>query len=451
MEFARFYGRRDEPKTIESEDIIEDLSEPSGRFPFRKVVVIVGILAAVACAVAVMMQGAREPPLVVQIGSTKKATITRKVSAVGKLQAAMTVKVSSNVSGDLLELPVKEGDFVRKGQVVARIESQRHGSQVKFQQAAKASASADVAAEGIVVRRLETELRRVRRLAALGNASQAEVDQAASEVRAAKAKLQAARQRITQADATLAEAKQVLSFATLLAPMDGVVVTRSKEIGERVRGSDLNEDPILTIATLSKMEARVEVGEHEVVYLHEGDKATVEIDAFPDRTFPAQVVEVARNGLVKNPGTEAEVTTFPVRLTLVQQVPGALPGMSCQAEISTETRENVLVVPIQAVTVRAQEELDGKGQPAAQPAESGQGSKKGNMRKAVFVVHGGKAAARPVQVGLASADEIEITSGLSENEKIVVGPYRILSRELKNGARVEHGDPKKGSKGEATP
>ena len=154
---------------------------------------------------------------------------------------------------------------------------------------------------------------------------------------------------------------------------------------------------MLVISTLSKMEAKIEVGEHEVVYVKEGDPAEVEIDAFPDRKFPAQVVEVARNATVKNQGTEGEVTTFFVRLALTEPVPGALPGMSAQASIATDTRDDAVAVPIQAVTVRPEREVAG-GPPAREKAPAGDGDGPGPAKKArreplkkvVFVIEGGR-------------------------------------------------------------
>ncbi len=417
--------------------------KPTMSWPRRALAAL--FVVAVIAIVAASLRPRGEPPIPVQIASARRSAITRKVTAAGKLQAATTVKVSSNISGDLVELPVKEGDRVVKGQLLARIEARRYLAQVRQQEAIRASASAELAAERAVVERTKGELGRVELLARGGNASQAEVDRALTDHRAEQAKADAAQERIAQADAALADARHLLSFATVYAPIDGIVVTRSKQVGERVRGSDFNEDPIVTIATLSAMEAKVEVGEHEVVFLHEGDRAEVEIDAFPERKFPAQVIEVAKNANVKNPGTEAEVTTFPIRLALTGPSSGALPGMSCQASVSTETHESAVVVPIQAVTVRMEKDLAEPRAGAAsarepEPSPSAPGGtarpRREPLRKVVFVVEGGVAKARPVETGLADESSVEIVSGLTEGERIVEGPYKALSRELRPGKPV---------------
>jgi HlyD family secretion protein len=342
---------------------------------------------------------------------------------------------------------------VKRGQFIGRIDSRRYAAVVRQQEANRATAAADHATAQVNVSRLSTELERVRRLAAGGNDSAAELDKAEQELRAEQSRALAARERIAQADAQLAEARQMLAFATLTSPIDGVITSRQKQVGERVRGSDLNEDPIVIIATLSSMEVKVEVGEHEVVHLHEGDTAEVEIDAMPDKKWPAQVVEIAKNANVKNAGTEQEVTNFPVRLALTVPVPGALPGMSAQASVSTETHADAVVIPVQAVTVRTEKELKGGPQAKAPEANLPQvpgapRARKESVRKVVFVMDKDKGLARirPVETGLAGENEIEILEGLKEGETVVEGPYKVLARELADGKPVRQMKPGEGLK-----
>jgi HlyD family secretion protein len=424
---------------------------PAVRMSWPSRIVAIALLAAIAAIVVASLRPKPPPPIPIQATTARRGPITRLVTAAGKLQAATEVKLSSNISGDLLELTVKEGDRVRKGQVLGRIDARRYVAQVEQQEASRKSAVADARLEEVKVAQLEQELGRVDRLVATGNASSAEQETARSNLAAERARLQSAQERISQGDAALREARHALSLTTLVAPIDGIVTQRQKQVGERVRGSDFSEDVILVISTLSQMEAKVEVGETEVVFVKDGDAAEIEIDAFPDRKFPAQVVEVARNATVKNPGTEAEVTTFFVRLALTQPVAGALPGMSGQAAISTDTHDDAVVVPIQAVTVRPEKELLAGGPAAderpAQTPTSGTSKKprREPLRKVVFVIEDGVARIRPVETGLASDTEIEITTGLREGEKLVEGPYRVLSRELADGKPVTEEKP--GDKG----
>ncbi|HYG66521.1 MAG TPA: efflux RND transporter periplasmic adaptor subunit [Anaeromyxobacteraceae bacterium] len=428
---------------------------PKARMSWGKRIVAILFVVVVAAIVVSSLMPKPAPPTAIQASVARKGEITRIVTAAGKLQAATEVKLSANVSGDLLDLTVQEGDVVKKGQVLGRVDSRRYDEQVRAQAASRESAVADIQLQEVRVAQLEAELARIERLAKSGNASDAELDTARSDLNVERARLAAARQKAAQAEAMLREARHSQSLTTLTSPIDGVVTKREKQVGERVRGSDLSEDVILIISTLSKMEMKVEVGEHEVVFVEEGHSAEVEIDAFPEKKFPATVVEVARNATVKNQGSEGEITTFFVRLALNERVENALPGMSGQASISTETHQDAVVVPIQAVTVRPERELKGgparpggEGPPQGAPAKPGAKPRREPMQKVVFVVDGGLAKARPVETGLASDTELEIVSGLKEGEKVIEGPYRILSRELKDGASVtEQGPNGNGKKG----
>jgi len=414
----------------------------------KRIIAAVFVLAIIGI-VAASLVPRKDPPVTVQTTTVRKGAITRKVAAAGKLQAATQVKLSSNLSGDLLDLPVREGDAIKKGQYIGRIDSRRYEAQLHQREAMEQSARSELSLEEVNLAKLQADLKRVERLVKADSASTAELERAAAERDGALARVQAAKDRVKSASASLAEARYLLSFTTLTAPIDGILTSRLKQVGERVRGSDFNEDPIVIIATLSSMEMKVEVGEHEVVYLHEGDPAEIEVDAFPDQKFAAQVVEIAKNANVRNAGTETEVTTFPVRLSLLVNVPGGLPGMSGQASVSTETRRNALVVPLQAVTVRTEKQLaspaaqgkdlpDGGSPPQAPPP--GPGVRKGpkeSQQKVVFVVEDGKARVRRVETGLASENEIEILSGLQEGDRVVEGPYKVLSRELSDGRAVK--------------
>ena len=415
----------------------------------KRIIAALFVLAVVGV-VAASLSPKKDPPVTVQTSAVRKGPITRKVAAAGKLQAATQVKLSSNLSGDLLDLPVREGDKIKKGQYIGRIDARRYEAQLHQREALEQSARSELSVEEVNLAKLDADVKRVKRLVQQDSASNAELEKIVAERDGAAARVQSAKDRIKNASAGLAEARYMLSFTTLTAPIDGILTSRLKQVGERVRGSDFNEDPIVIIATLSSMEMKVEVGEHEVVYLHEGDPAEIEIDAFPDRKFPAQVIEIAKNATVKNAGTEAEVTTFPVRIALTVPVPGALPGMSGQATISTETHDQALIVPLQAVSVRTEKQLAAGKEPkdgAAPPPEPGGTAAKKSarepMQKVVFVVEDGKARVRRVETGLASENDIELVSGVKEGEVIVEGPYKLLSRDLADGKPVKSDSPEK--------
>jgi HlyD family secretion protein len=380
-------------------------------------------------------------PTEVSLAKVGKESITRSVSAAGKLASATTVKINSNLSGDLVELNVKVGDKVTHGQVLARIDPTRYKAQVKSDMAAVSAAQAEIEVEKVAVAHADAELARIQALAQKGLSSAAEVEQGKANLDGEKAKLASAEQRAGQAQGQLEQSKDLLSKTTLASPIDGEVIELDRQLGERVRGSDFSEDVVMVLATLSQMEVRVEVGEHEVVYLQTGNKADVELDALEGKRFPGQVIEIGQNAIIRNPGTEAEVTSFPIRVALDNRPPGALPGMSATVHVATETHPSALVVPIQAVTVRPEKMIAKPTGPSETqvkinpPPEQGTPSKN-ELAKVVFMVHDGKAQLRRVKVGLSSDTSVEILEGLNEGDEVIEGPYRTLAKEIKDGDAV---------------
>jgi HlyD family secretion protein len=254
--------------------------------------------------------------------------------------------------------------------------------------------------------------------------------------------------------------------------MDGTILELNHKVGERIRGSDFSEDVVLLMGGLADMEIKAEVGEHEVVGIHVGNEATIEIDAIPDKQFKGHVVAVGKNAQIKNPGTDAEVTTFFVRVGLDVPPEGALPGMSSAVSISTATHDNVVMVPIQAVTSREAKKKEQKAAPregeikvadttttasttagSATVASNGKddpptkaATGKPKPVKVVFVVDkDGVAQMREVQTGIASRTDVEILTGVNEGETVVDGPYRTLARELQEGQKVKPQKPGQGS------
>ncbi|MFY0523331.1 efflux RND transporter periplasmic adaptor subunit [Archangium gephyra] len=388
----------------------------------------------------------RPPPTVeAQVTKARKGTITRTITGAGKVQAATTVKISSNLSGDLTELLVKDGDRVIKGQVLGRIDRKRYEASAKQALAAQNAARSDAQVSQVEVDRTTAELARVEELGKKGLASAAEVDQSRAARDTATARLASAQQRLAQASAVYEEAQTNLSKTTLLSPIDGNIIELSREVGERVRGSDFSEDVVMTIAALNVMEVKFEVGEHEVVHLKPGQPAEITVDALEGESYEGSVVEIAQKALIKNPGTEAEVTTFPVTVALSTRPARVLPGMSAEVRISAEKHDDTVLVPIQSVTVRPEKSLpdykapvEGTGLTVARRAET--------LAKVVFVVDAdNKAQVRRVRTGIASDTDLEILEGIIEGDKVVEGPYRTLSKELKHGDTVR--EPQMGGPG----
>jgi HlyD family secretion protein len=276
-----------------------------------------------------------------------------------------------------------------------------------------------------------------------------DLEQAHALVRAAEASVAAAESRVQIASGGLQEAQKNVDWATLRAPIDGTVLAVNHRVGERIRGSDFSEDVVLVLGAVTKMEVRIEIGEHDIVHIKPDQKATVELDAVPDKTIRGHVLDWGRDAIVKNAGTDSEVTTFPVWIALDDPPPEALSGMSAQVSIATESHDDAIAVPIQAVTVRAggdTPKADTKSEtgpqvPSPQP-------RAGKLDKVVFVVkQDGTVEKRKVTVDLTSETMIQIVNGLDPGETVVDGPYRTLARQLNDGdaVEVEKDDDAKGS------
>jgi HlyD family secretion protein len=398
------------------------------------------------------------PPAEVTTSVAKKGTVTRVVTAAGHLQARETVKVSSNVTGDLLSLSVKEGDHVARGQVLGQIDKRLYETQVTQYRGTVASARAQIAQIDVAIEQDKRDLGRVKRLVDERLASMSDLDKASTQLKVDEGRLASQKELVAQSIGQLDTALYNLSRATLTAPIDGTVLELSHKVGERIRGSDFSEDVVLLMGGLADMEVKAEVGEHEVVAVHLGDETA-------DKQFKGHVVAVGKNAQIKNPGTDAEVTTFFVRVGLDVPPEGALPGMSSAVSISTATHDNVVMIPIQAVTSREAKKREQKAAPRegelvvadakAAPANAASGKDdpptkaatgKPKPVKVVFVVDkDGVAQMREVQTGLASRTDVEILTGVNEGDTVVDGPYRTLARELQEGQKVKQQKPGQGA------
>lgn len=394
--------------------------------------------------VGITVAGLRDRPLPateVQLARAHKGTISRTVVGAGKVQATTTVKISSSLSGDLVELDVKNGDHITKGQVLGRLDPRRFQAAAKQMEASALAARADTQVADVELRRVTSEHQRVQGLAQRGLASAAEVEKSRSEQESSLARQSAARERLAQAVAGYDQAKTDLAHTVLVAPMDGNVIERDREVGERVRGSEFSEDTVMVVAALATMEVQFDVGEHDIVFLKKGQEAAITVDALEGQTFKGTVVELAQRATIKNPGTEQEVTTFPVKVAILARPPGVLPGMSAEVRVIADTHKDVVTVPIQAVTIRPERLLsagkgaiEGGGLSASPPHGE-------TLAKVVFVVDDeNHAHMRRVQPGISSDTELEVTDGLKDGDRVVEGPFRTVSKELKDGAPVHEQD-----------
>jgi HlyD family secretion protein len=372
-----------------------------------------------------------------QLVTVKRGPITRTVVGTGKLEPSVAVKLSSSISGDLIALNVKEGDTVKKGQVLGKIDPRRYDALAKQTTAAWKTAKSEHDSAKVDLDRTQAELGRTQGLFEKGLASRSEYEKILAEKDGAQARVEASKGRISQAFAALEEAQTDLARTTLYSPIDGTIIQLSREVGERVRGSDLSEDVVMTIATLSTMEVKIEVAEREVVFIKPGQKAGITVDALADEFYEGEVLEVAQKALIRNEGMDSETIAFPVRIGISSKPEGGLTGMSAEVKIYAEHKDSTLVVPIQAVTVRPEGILNAPLENAALPEGTAPRSSS-TFAKVVFVV-GEDMKAKPVRVrtGIASDTEMELLEGVQEGMRVVEGPYRLLSKELKAGDLID--------------
>ncbi len=358
-----------------------------------------------------------------------RGTVQQKVTGSGQIKPATQVKVSAQVAGKIIRIYVKEGDAVKKGQLLVELDPQKYKAAVERAQSSLLAAKANE-------KKAKSDFDRTKELYQKHLISEADLE-------AAEANYEAAISNRMQAEASLKEAQDALDKTMLYASMDGVVTKVNKEEGEMTLGAQFQEDVILIVSDLSVMDAVVEVDENDVVNIEKGDSAIVEVDAFPDTTYRGVVTKISHSAITKGLGTAEQVTNFEVTVTLQKPDPRFRPGMSTTVDILTKRLDHVLKVPIQAVTVRSQGEIDkalhkGKKLRKENKEENDETfqEKKQKMKEVVFIVKDGKARLRPVKLGISDDTHYAVLSGLKEGDEVITGPFRLLNKTLRDGQTV---------------
>jgi HlyD family secretion protein len=404
----------------------------------KKLFIFGGIALIVIVLVIVGLVGGRKDNIVsVQIEDVMRRDITQTVAATGKVDPEFAVVITPEVTGEIVSLPVKEGDRVKKGQLLVKIKPDVYIAQKEKVEASLRSAKSGLARVKAELDKVSSEYNRIKELRAKNLASTSELEAANSTFLSTKAQYEGAQADVAQNEATLRESNEQLYKTTIYAPMDGTVSGLAVELGERVLGSGYSQGTtLMTVSDLGSMEAVVDVDENDVVLVSMGDTARVKVDAFGDREFTGVVTEIGNSAKTTGAGTQEQVVNFSVRIKLSDPDNKLRPGMSCNADIQTETHKNVLSVPIQSVTARG----GFVPAPVEEENENVQVNKPGNGQKSkevVFVVMNGKAKSLEVKTDISDDNYIEIISGLKGGEKVVSGSYRAISRELNDGVVVK--------------
>ena len=378
--------------------------------------------------------GGNSDVLTVETEKITPTTIVQKVSATGKIQPELEIKLSSEVSGEIIELPVKEGQMVKKGDLLVRINPDIYQSVVKRSAASLETVRASLQQSAATLKEAEESYKRNKVLYEKGVISKSDWDKAVSAYEVAKASRESARFNVQ----SVSEAQDNLKKTIIYSPTDGTISKLSVELGERVVGTmQMTGTEIMRVANLHNMEVEVDVNENDIVKISVGDSVNVEVDAYLKRVFKGRVTNIANTA---NTTTSVDqVTNFKVKIhieetsykDLLEGKPAGYspfrPGMTATVDILTKTKKDIVAVPISAIIVKKKSEIDPKT-----PKEEAD-----KKQEAVFVFKNGKAELRAVNTGIQDNVHIEILSGVAKDETIITGPYNVVSKSLKNGDTVQ--------------
>jgi HlyD family secretion protein len=396
------------------------------------IAVVVVLLIGGITAASIRSKGKEGTP--VTFGKVEQLDLTSKVTANGQIDAQRKVDLSAHVMGQIVNMAVREGDVVKKGDFLLQIDQRQLAASAQGAAASTRALSSDRDAARANLAEAQRTFERARTNFEQRIIPAAELDRARTALDAARANVSAIEQRIQQSQANLAAARDTLSKTTMTAPMAGVITALPVEEGEVAVIGTMNNPgtKLMTIADMSVVEAVMEVDETDVPNVKVGQPATVTIDAYPNKTFEGVVVEVGSSPMTAAGGSATEAVNFEVKIQLKTPPEGVRPGFSASADIITGTRPKALSIPIQALVVR---EKPNKG---TGPAVDEEG---------VYVVKDGKAKFVPVKTGLAGETHIEIVSGLTTGQQIVTGPFRAL-RDIKDDSKVREQKEEKEGDGE---
>ncbi|MBZ0263369.1 efflux RND transporter periplasmic adaptor subunit [bacterium] len=420
------------------------MSKSSGRN--LRIWIIVGVVVLISALVIANIFMKRKPEgKKVDVAFVEVDSLVQTVSASGKIQPEVDVNISANVSGRILFLGAQEGEAVEKGKLLVRIEDENYTAALEQNRYALASAEASL-------QEARSNLKRTAELHDDNLASDAQLE-------GAQATLKRFEADVDRVRANVAQSQDALDKTRIYSPISGIVTRLNKEIGEMAIGATFSEDVIMVVAQLERMEVNVEVNENDVILIELEDMVDIEVFAMPSDKYKGIVTEIAHSGIIRGQGSAEEVTNFEVKVAIVDKVKNLRPGMSATVEIITDERESAVVVPQEAITVRSLDDEKKKEQKARSSVKSKKKGKgdmefgkddeisRDDLTEVVYVAKDDSAWVREVELGIYSDTHFEIVSGLEEGELIITGPFKMLSRDLHSGDRVEYDEPKKDEDG----
>jgi HlyD family secretion protein len=441
----------------------------------KKILIIGGAVLGVLAIIGATVAFSRQEKTPVQLGSVSRQNITSVVTASGEIKPKVYVNISANAFGKIIKLYVKEGDRVKTGQLLAQLENVQSAADVAATRAGLSATETDAVAADAALKTAVADLNRAKADAqrakldferaeglykaqliakaeydtkkAAYEAAASGTEQAEARIAQAKAQRDSASGRVQQTRATLTRASDVLNKTTYISPFEGIVTNLPVREGETVVIGIQNSpgSTLMTISDLSVITAEVKVDETDIVDVKMGQAAEVTIDAIPNKTFAGRVTEIGNIAVLRSTGvatsqtngTSQEAKDFKVVVTLDNPPENLRPGLSTTAKITTASKDNALVIPIQALTIRQKSDLEKKPEGGTvQAAPVKPEDKKKEELQGVFVMKDGKAEFVKVETGITGTTDIEVLSGLQEGQEIITGSYKIL-RSLKNGAAVK--------------
>jgi len=397
--------------------------------------------------------GKKEHGKKVETAFAKRVDILEKVTATGKIQPEVEVKLSSEVSGEIIKLPIKEGQEVKKGDLLVMVNPDIYKSTLNRAVAGLQSTKANYNQAQARLEEAKANYNRTKTLFDKGIISQAEWDKTNSSYKIALASVESSRYTVQSTAASVSEARDNLGRTSIFAPMSGTVSKLNVELGERVVGTkQMAGTEIVRVANLNNMEVVVDVNENDIIKVSLRDTTIVEVDAYPKKKFKGIVTEIANSS--KSQGGADQVTNFEVKVRILESSYKDLlegrpksyspfrPGMTASVDIITNRKNNVLAVPISAVVMKNDTIAKKRKYGKKRNKKKGGNSKKAAKKKAdelfecVFVADGKKAKLKKIETGIQDDTYIEILNGLDEETKIIIGPYNIVTKRLKAGDAI---------------
>jgi HlyD family secretion protein len=359
------------------------------------------------------------------------------------------VYFSAEISGEIVNLPFKEGDTVKKGELLVKIKADIYSERINQQQAGVTYSRTQVEVAENNLKKTELEYQRSQQLFNKGLVSQSDLDNSRIAYEVALSQVKSANANVRQNVALLRQSSQDLSKATIRSPMNGVVTQLNNELGEKVVGTQqMAGTVIMTVSDLSVMDAEVEISETDITNVKLGDTADIEVDAFPERIIKGVVYEISNSAQTKGLGTQEQVINFIVKIKVLDTDVSLKPGMSCNADIKVQSKADVITVPIQCITAREEEKPEEEANDDGVKRVSEENiKKKQKTKEIVFILEEGetkKVKKVEVKTGISDDRYIEITEGLQPDILVVKGPYKAISKELEEGTTVKvDNEPKK--------